>query len=175
MNTSKIAKALAATLTLGLLASSVPAQAEWFDGRQANQRERIRDGVSTGALTRGEARHLRRQQRHIRRLEDRLAADGHFSRRDRRKLNHALDRASRRIARAKHNDRYRGDGRPRGRGWRGRGRGHWHDVGQVTEIHNHYEPAPAPEPVPVESPAFNRSFEVDFDGVRVIWSASGPL
>ena len=172
MNTSTIAKALAATLTLGLLATSVPASADWIDGRQAAQRERIRDGVHSGALTRGEAQRLRRQQRRIRRLEERFAQDGHLSRHERRKLNRALDRSSRRIARAKHNDRVRGDG------WRrvarrGHGRHHWRGARHVTEIHNHYETAHEPEVV--TSPAFNRSFEVDFDGVRVIWSTSGAL
>jgi hypothetical protein len=173
MKTMSTFAALVIAATLGT-ATTAQAEPGWVDGRQANQRERIRDGIEAGDLTRKEARRLRRQQRRIARMEDRLGADGYFTPRERRRMDRVLDRASRRIARARHNDRYRGgnrgrhgryDGRYRGRPW-----SNGHHRGHTTEIHHHYEPAPAE--IVETSPSINRSFEVDLNGVRVVWSAS---
>lgn len=75
--------------------------------RQDRQHGRIRHGLRSGELNRHEARKLRKQQRRIDRMERRFAADGRFSRSERRRLTHALDRASDRIYRYKHHDRYR--------------------------------------------------------------------
>lgn len=155
------------------LGSIAPAQADtgWVDGRQAVQRARIRDGAHRGDLTRREVKRLRGQQRRIARLEDRLGADGHLSRRDRRKLDRALDRSSTRIARARHNDRARGHGGRRGQPWRRHGGNGAHGAVNNTEVNNYYG---TEQTETVESsPSFNRSVEFDFDGVRVIWSSSG--
>lgn len=80
------------------------------DRRQERQRYRIKQGRRSGELTRGESRRLKKQQKRIARMEDRFYADDYLSGRERRRLAHAQDRASRRIARFKHNDIYRGSG-----------------------------------------------------------------
>lgn len=162
MKTNTITAMLAVALTLGTLGMGAQARADWVDGRQQVQRERIRDGIASGALDRGEIKRLRKDQRRINRLEERLGADGHYSRRDRRALDRALDRSGKHIARARH-------GR---RGGYGGHRGHRRGARPVTEIHHHYEAAPEAEVVE-SAPAYSRSLEVDLDGVRVIWSTSG--
>lgn len=81
-----------------------------IDRRQANQRARINDGRDSGSLTRREMGRLRGDQRRIRHMERHFARDGRIDRWERRALRHAQNRASRRIARAKHNRRYRGNG-----------------------------------------------------------------
>ena len=80
------------------------------DRRQDKQRTRIVQGRRSGELTRGEARRLKKQQRKINRMERRFSSDGYLSGRERYRLERAQDRASKRIARLKHNDVYRGSG-----------------------------------------------------------------
>ena len=77
------------------------------DSRQVRQHARIRDGIGGGELTRREARGLRKDQKRIARMQDRFGADGRYTGKERRRLDRALDRTSRRIARAKHNPRTR--------------------------------------------------------------------
>ncbi|MBK7367705.1 MAG: hypothetical protein IPJ04_07245 [Candidatus Eisenbacteria bacterium] len=77
------------------------------DRREARQTERIREGVRSGELTRGETRHLVRGQARVHRMEARAKADGVVTPGERRKLAHAQNHQSRRIARLKHNDRTR--------------------------------------------------------------------
>lgn len=97
------------------------------DRRQANQRTRIRDARHEGDLSRREAKQLRKDQRKISRMERRFGGDEHFSPRERRRLEHTQDRASRRIARARDNDHphYR-PRKDRYQGYRGSHRGHDH-------------------------------------------------
>ncbi|HEV2105362.1 MAG TPA: hypothetical protein VGU27_06485 [Candidatus Eisenbacteria bacterium] len=75
--------------------------------REARQDARIRQGVRSGELTRGEATRLRAGERHIDRMENRAKADGHVTPRERARLNRAQNRESRRIYRLKHNERER--------------------------------------------------------------------
>jgi hypothetical protein len=76
------------------------------NGREHNQRHRIRDGVVDGSVTPGERHHLVQQQRRIERYEQRSRRDdGHLGPVERGRLDHMLDRSSRHIYRAKHNDR----------------------------------------------------------------------
>ena len=79
----------------------------YLDTRQARQHRRIEDGWRSGELTRKELKRLRKNQRQIAHLERKFSADGHYSRRERQTLREALDEASGRIYRKKHNDRYR--------------------------------------------------------------------
>ena len=74
------------------------------DRRQDRQWDRIQDGIDSGELTRREARRLMRGQRRIERMENRFERDGYISPREQRKLERALNRNSKRIKRAKHND-----------------------------------------------------------------------
>ena len=77
------------------------------DRRQARQARRIHAGLRSGDLERSEARRLHRQQRQIARLERRFVSDGHLSIGEWARLDHALDRASAQIYRARHNDIHR--------------------------------------------------------------------
>ena len=75
------------------------------DRRQDRQWDRIQSGIDSGELTRREAKRLMRGQRRIERMENRFERDGYISPREQRKLERALNRNSKRIKRAKHNDR----------------------------------------------------------------------
>lgn len=77
------------------------------DKRQEIQKERITNGVQNGELTRQETRMITSEQRHIRRVERRAEADGIVTGRERARLDRKQDRASRHIARTKHNPRSR--------------------------------------------------------------------
>lgn len=78
------------------------------DRRQSRQGARVREGVKSGELTRGEAAKLRSQQRRINRTEKRMEADGELSGKEEAKLERMQDRASKNIYRKKHNERERG-------------------------------------------------------------------
>jgi hypothetical protein len=79
--------------------------------REYYQRDRIRDGIHSGELTRGEANRLFNQQRRIEAYERRSRwDDGRLDWRERRRLDQMLDRSNRDIYREKHDrqdrDRY---------------------------------------------------------------------
>jgi len=79
--------------------------------REYYQRERIRDGIRSGELTRGEAYRLINEQRRIESYERRSRLDdGRLDWQERRRLDRMLDRSSRDIYREKHDrqdrDRY---------------------------------------------------------------------
>jgi len=82
----------------GIAAADTPV----VDVRQAEQRERIDDGVASGELTRREAAGLRAQQAHVRHEEREAKADGVVTRRERRHLQRELDRSSATIHDQKH-------------------------------------------------------------------------
>ena len=81
-----------------------------FEERIDRQHDRIRHGVKNGELTRKEAKQLRRQHRHITKLERRFSRDGRLDRYERRTLRRELDAAGKKIRRLKHNDHHRGRG-----------------------------------------------------------------
>jgi hypothetical protein len=104
-------------LAAGLAAGSLAASAQDFrrdgpdfrhdrtqeiDQRQARQEQRIERGVATGAISRQEARELRREQREIARTEARALADGRLDRREMRELTTMLDAADERIRQSRH-------------------------------------------------------------------------
>ena len=80
------------------------AQAETpvIDQRQANQEKRIDQGIASGQLNEREANRLNKQEEHINKMEDKAKADGVVTKGERAKIDHAQDRASRHIAREKH-------------------------------------------------------------------------
>ena len=112
----KLHKALWVLPLLGMLAT--PAVADRyhdndyhnrvFEQRIDRQHRRLEQGIRSGELTRKEVKRLRKQLRHIAKLERRYTRDGYLDRHERRKLRHKLNVASNRIYRLKHNDRYRG-------------------------------------------------------------------
>ena len=75
--------------------------------RQANQKNRIAQGVVSGELTKRETVKLAAQQHKLARKEARFRSDGELSARERVNLQRSLNRSSANIYRKKHNDRDR--------------------------------------------------------------------
>lgn len=75
--------------------------------RNANQEQRIENGVKNGSLTNRETAKLERGQAHADRKEAHAAADGHVSAGEQKHIQSAENRQSKRIHREKHNDRER--------------------------------------------------------------------
>lgn len=101
----QLTKTIFVLLALGL---AMPAVARTsLHGVERSQMQRIQQGIHSGALTRGEAKVLRHEQRNIRKLKRRFQRDGRFSRGERRTLKHRYASASRHIYRLKHNHRTR--------------------------------------------------------------------
>lgn len=73
-----------------------------IDQRQANQEQRIDQGIASGQLTEREAARLNKQQDHIDNMENKATADGVVTKKERARIHNAQDRASRNIARQKH-------------------------------------------------------------------------
>jgi hypothetical protein len=101
----KLTFLLLAGMLASLMASAAIAGTPRIDRREAHQRERIRDGRTSGRLARGERVRLNAGQRHILRMERRAGRDGVFTRRERMRIERAQDRQSRRIWRLEHNRR----------------------------------------------------------------------
>ena len=93
-----------ATVASIVFVSAAYAEAETpaFNQRQANQERRIDHGIASGVLTEQEANRLTHQQTHINAMEDKAKSDGVVTKKERTKLHTAQDRASRHIARQKH-------------------------------------------------------------------------
>ena len=70
--------------------------------RQHNQQQRIQQGSRSGDLTRGETRHLAREQSAIRHEARRFKADGNLAPGERRELHRDQNHASRDIGRERH-------------------------------------------------------------------------
>jgi hypothetical protein len=73
--------------------------------RQFNQDKRICQGINSGELTGGEARHLQRQQHRIQKHKRIAWADGTITRKERNRLERQQDKAIDNIYRLKHNRR----------------------------------------------------------------------
>ncbi len=74
---------------------------------QVRQHQRIHQGIHQGDLTRHEARQLKGQQRHIRKMKQQARLDGKVTPREKTQIRHAQKQANRKIARKKHNYRNR--------------------------------------------------------------------
>ena len=75
--------------------------------RNANQEQRIENGVKNGSLTNREAANLERGQARVDRKEANAAADGHVGAGEQKHIQAAENHQSKRIHREKHNDRKR--------------------------------------------------------------------
>ncbi len=73
-----------------------------IDQRQGNQEQRIDQGISSGQLNQREANRLDKQQRHIDNLENKAKSDGVVTNNERARIGAAQNRASRHIAKEKH-------------------------------------------------------------------------
>jgi len=102
-------KALAAGTVLALV-GLMGVQSAWAGRvakRQVRQDIRIGQGVKSGELTRGETRHLAKQQHRIQRAKRQAWSDGTLTRKEKAGLDWRQDKASRQIYRLKHNNRDR--------------------------------------------------------------------
>ena len=98
----KIVKTIAVlSLVLPALAFA-QANTPRVDQRQANQEQRIDQGIASGSLTQREANRLDRGQQRVDNMENRAKADGVVTRGERAHLHQAQDRQSARIYRQKH-------------------------------------------------------------------------
>ena len=73
-----------------------------IDQRQANQEKRIDQGIASGQLNEREAHRLNKQQGHINKMEDKAKSDGVVTKKEKARIHQTQDRASRHIAREKH-------------------------------------------------------------------------
>lgn len=92
---------VAVALSLPVLAFA-QANTPRVDQRQANQDQRIEQGVASGSLTQREANRLERGQQRVDNMENRAKADGVVTRQERVHLHQAQDVQSRRIYAQKH-------------------------------------------------------------------------
>lgn len=129
------------------------------DRRQERQWDRIARGIDSGELSDREARHLDRQQRKIARMERRFERDGYYSPREKGRMERALDRASRHIKRAKHNDRTAYDHRHGGHQ-------QYYAYAPEAHVYESYDDGYAP------SGASSASIEAQTDGFSISWSRS---
>ena len=75
--------------------------------RNANQEQRIENGIKSGSLTNREAANLERGQARVDRKEANATADGHVGAGEQKNIQAAENHQSKRIYREKHNDRKR--------------------------------------------------------------------
>ena len=77
------------------------------DRREHRQKERIKQGVKSGELTREEAKGLMQEQREIRAQEREMKSDGTFTKEERKELQQDLNEASQNIREQKHDEQTR--------------------------------------------------------------------
>lgn len=98
----KVFTVAAAAIVGGLAGISSASAYDRVDQRQANQQERIRAGVASGQIDRGEYRQLQGEQARIAALERQFKRDGRLSYAERAELERLQDRASRNIKQERH-------------------------------------------------------------------------
>jgi hypothetical protein len=110
----KIQNLMAAVLlcTAGASFAQAPAPASApatprVDQRQAQQQQRIDQGVASGQLAPREAAGLQREQKHIAAQEARAKSDGVVTPRERQRLHQSQNQANRHIKHKKHNRQHR--------------------------------------------------------------------
>lgn len=94
-------------VTVGMLVGSVGAYAgdtsdPAVNERQANQADRIKQGMKSGELTKDEAKDLREDHRDVKQLEKAYKSDGKLTNAERRDLRHEQNQTSRDIKKQKH-------------------------------------------------------------------------
>ena len=97
--TSSLLIAVLAAIALPALAQTSTPR---VDQRQANQQQRIDQGVASGALTGKEAARLEKGQDRVQAMEDKAKADGKVLPKERERLQRAENKQSQMIAREKH-------------------------------------------------------------------------
>jgi tellurite resistance protein len=105
MNKSIVAAAVLALSAFAATAAGTDTPR--IDQRQANQEQRIDSGLSSGELTKREARRMNRQQTVVNRAEDTAKADGTVTAQEKKRLTKAQNKTSRHIYRQKHDAQQR--------------------------------------------------------------------
>ena len=100
-----VAGLVAGSLALGSLPALAQANSPWIDQREAHQQGRINQGVNSGQITPKESSLLVHRQNRINAAEARMKADGNYTYAERVRTRHMLNRSSRQVYRAKHNNR----------------------------------------------------------------------
>jgi hypothetical protein len=78
------------------------AETPGIDQRQANQEQRIDQGIASGQLTQHETNKLEKQQQHIDNMENKAKSDGVVTKKERTRIHAAQDKASKKLFRQKH-------------------------------------------------------------------------
>lgn len=103
-------KRTSSLLIAALAAFALPVLAQTntpkVDQRQANQQQRIDQGVASGQLTGKEAANLEKGQAQVEKKEAKAKADGKVTAKERQKLKKAQDKQSKKIAREKHDKQH---------------------------------------------------------------------
>lgn len=103
MQVTRIALTIAlSSLVAGTALAQGTTSTPRIDARQERQAERIDKGVESGQLNRREAARLEKGQARVQKMEDRATADGKVTKAEKRRVEHAQDVQSARIARQKH-------------------------------------------------------------------------
>lgn len=114
MNKKLITLAVTAMFTAGLAGSAFAADNDdhkpTIQERRHMQQARIRQGEKSGQLTKGEARHIEKQEHAVNKEERQMRKEdgGKLTPQDRAKLNRQQNHLSKEIYKDKHNDRKRG-------------------------------------------------------------------
>jgi hypothetical protein len=100
-----VAGLVAGTLAQGSLPALAQSGSPWIDQREANQQNRINQGVNSGQLTTQEYNHLENRQNRINTAEAQMESDGHYTPAERARTRRLLKRSNRMVYRDKHNYR----------------------------------------------------------------------
>lgn len=106
--TSSLLIAVLAAFALPVLAQTAtpsardPAATPGIDKRQANQQQRIDQGVKSGELTGKETARLEKGQAHVQTMEDKAKADGKVTSKERERIQMAQNKQSKKIYHQKH-------------------------------------------------------------------------
>jgi uncharacterized membrane protein YebE (DUF533 family) len=99
MKLNTLVAALIATVAVPVFAQTTTPN---IDKREANQQQRIEQGVQSGQLTNREAARLEKGEAHIDKMEAKAKADGKVTPQERKRIEHAQNVESRKIYREKH-------------------------------------------------------------------------
>jgi hypothetical protein len=100
-----VAGIFAGRLALGSLPALAQINSPWIEQREANQQNRINQGVNSGQITPQEYSRLENRQNRINAAKARMKSDGHYTCQERTRTRNMLNRSSRQVYRAKHNNR----------------------------------------------------------------------
>ena len=90
-------------ITLAFAASSYAVETPKIDKREANQEQRIDQGIRSGALTPKEEAKLDAGQARIEKTEEKAKADGTVTKHERKRIRHEQNVQSKKIHDMKHN------------------------------------------------------------------------